>query len=189
VRLSQPRITPLTTEELSAEQAEVLAPLLDGGGSLLNIYATLARHPKALAGFLHWGRYILSRRNTLPARERELVILRTGFDCKCGYEWAQHVRIGQRVGLTEEEVARIKAGPDAEGWTPAESALLRAADDLVGTHAVSDATWQALSEYFDEQQRMDVVFTVGEYTQVSMFLNAFGVQLEPDLTADPDLAG
>jgi hypothetical protein len=34
---------------------------------------------------------------------------------------------------------------------------------------------------------MDVVFTVGQYTQVSMILNSFGVQLDPGQTLDPDL--
>ena len=34
---------------------------------------------------------------------------------------------------------------------------------------------------------MDVVFTTGQYTQVSMMLNSFGVQLDPGLTLDPDL--
>jgi 4-carboxymuconolactone decarboxylase len=188
VRLSQPRITPVPQEEWSAEQAEVLAAFTERG-PVLNIFATQARHPKALAAFLPWGGYILSRRNTLPVREREIVILRTGFDCKCGYEWTQHVPIGQRAGLTDEEVARIKAGPDADGWTPAEAALLRAADELVVTHAISDPTWQALTDNFEQQQCMDVVFTVGEYTQVSMMLNSFGVQLEDGLALDPDLAG
>ena len=36
---------------------------------------------------------------------------------------------------------------------------------------------------------MDAVFTVGQYTQVSMFLNTFGVQLDPGQTLDPGPAG
>jgi hypothetical protein len=34
---------------------------------------------------------------------------------------------------------------------------------------------------------MDLVFTVGQYTQVSMILNSFGVQLDQSQTLDPDL--
>ncbi len=34
---------------------------------------------------------------------------------------------------------------------------------------------------------MDVVYTAGQYTQVSMMLNSFGVQLDAGLTLDPDL--
>ncbi|MGH6971093.1 MAG: carboxymuconolactone decarboxylase family protein, partial [Caulobacteraceae bacterium] len=133
-----------------------------------------------------WGAYVLSRRNSLPAREREIVILRVGFLCKSGYEFAQHRRIGLSEGLTEAEIAKIKAGADA-GWSEADAALIRAADELVTNHFVSDAVWAQLSRHFDEKQRMDVVFTAGQYTQVSMFLNTFGVQLEGGQNVDPDL--
>ncbi|QKG70757.1 carboxymuconolactone decarboxylase family protein [Erythrobacter mangrovi] len=191
MRLPAPRIEPLEMDRLDEEQAAVLAPFADpankvGGGRVLNIFRTLARAPKALTGFLAWGNYILSRRNALPPREREIVILRTGWLCRSGYEFAQHRRIGLDCGLTAEEVERIKAGPGAPGWTPIEAAMLRAADELVADHFVSDATWAALAELGDKG-RMDIVFTVGQYTQVSMLLNSFGVQLEDGDEIDPDL--
>ena len=177
-------------ERLDEAQAEVLVPFADpdnkvGGGRVLNIFRTLAHAPKALAAFLGWGNYILSRRNALPEREREMVILRTGWLCRSGYEFAQHTRIGKICVLTDDEIARIKAGPDAPGWTPIESAMLRAADELVADHFVSDATWAALEE-LGNKGRMDLVFTVGQYTQVSMMLNSFGIQLEDGDMADTD---
>jgi alkylhydroperoxidase family enzyme len=188
MRLSAPRVAPLTDDELTPEQREALAPMTQGGRPALNIFRTLARAPKALARFNEWGSYVLSRRNSLPAREREIVILRVGFLCKSGYEFTQHTRIGLNEGLSEGEIARIKQGADA-GWSGADAALIRAADELVKDHFVSDATWAELSRHFDEKQRMDVVFTTGQYTQVSMFLNTFGVQLEPGATLDPELRG
>jgi alkylhydroperoxidase family enzyme len=192
MRLSAPRIAPVDLERLDAEQAAVLAPFTDpdnkvGGGEVLNIFRTLAHAPAALKAFLGWGNYVLSRRNSLPAREREIVILRTGWLCRSGYEFAQHRRIGLASGLSEDEIERIKAGPDAAGWSKIESAMLRAADELVRDHFVSDATWVALGGLGDKG-RMDLVFTVGQYTQVSMMLNSFGVQLEGPAQADPDLA-
>jgi alkylhydroperoxidase family enzyme len=188
MRLSAPRIAPLEDDELNDEQRAALAPMRAGGRPPLNIFRTLARAPKALARFNEWGAYVLSRRNSLPPREREIVILRVGYLCRSGYEFTQHTRIGLNEGLTEDEIARIKAGAEA-GWSDADAALIRAADELVRDHFVSDATWAALSRRFDEKQRMDVVFTAGQYTQVSMFLNTFGVQLDPGQTLDPDLKG
>jgi alkylhydroperoxidase family enzyme len=91
MRLKEPRIAPLSDAELSPEQAEALEPFRPG--PVLNIFRTLARAPKALKRFNDWGGYVLSRRNDLPSREREIVILRTGFLCRSGYEWTQHVRI------------------------------------------------------------------------------------------------
>jgi 4-carboxymuconolactone decarboxylase len=186
MRLSKPRIAPLQDGEMSDEQREALEPMAQGG-RVINIFRTLAHAPKALTRFQQWGAYVLSRRNSLPAREREIVILRTGYLCKSGYEFTQHTAIGLREGLSAEEIAAIKKGADAGNWTPAEQALIHAADELVRDFFVSDATWAALARHFDEKQCMDVVFTVGQYTQVSMFLNSFGVQLEPGAVLDPDL--
>jgi alkylhydroperoxidase family enzyme len=186
MRLSKPRITPLADAELTPEQAEALEAFRPG--PVLNIFRTLARAPKALTRFNTWGGYILSRRNDLPAKEREIVILRTGFLCKSGYEWTQHVRIGLREGLTEDEIARIKQGADA-GWSQEHAALIQAADELHRDQFITDDTWSALSRHFSQKQCMDVVFTAAQYTQVSMFLNTFGVQLDEGQTLDPDLKG
>ena len=51
------------------------------------------------------------------------------------------------------------------------------------------AAWTELGRHFTDKQRMDVVFTTGQYTQVSMILNTFGVQLDAGQTLDPDLKG
>ncbi len=185
MRLKDPRIAPITNDEMDPDQRAMLEAFF-GTGTIFNIFRTLAHAPEALKRFNQWGGYILSDRNSLPARERELVILRTGFLCSAGYEWAQHEVIGKRVGLTDDEIARIKAGPDADGWSAADAALLRATDDLVRDQFVSDASWAALDALSD-RQKMDLVFTVGQYTQVSMMLNSFGVQLDEGLALDPDL--
>jgi 4-carboxymuconolactone decarboxylase len=181
MRLDKPRIAPLAESELGSEQRAMLGERFKTG-KILNIFRTLLKAPKAYKAFMWWGGYILSDHNDLPPREREIVILRTGFNWKSGYEWAQHVRIGKDCGLTDEEIERIKAGPDAPGWTPIERAMLQATDELTGGGHVADA----LAE-LTEKQRMDLVMTVGQYSQVSMLLNSFGVQLDDDLELDPDL--
>ncbi|HEY9218272.1 MAG TPA: carboxymuconolactone decarboxylase family protein [Phenylobacterium sp.] len=186
MRLTAPRIKPVSDAELDADQKELLEPF---NGRVLNIFRTLVRAPKAMRGFMGWGNYVLSRRNELPAREREIVILRIGYLCKSGYEWTQHVPIGERAGLTKDEVARIKTGADAPGWSEADQALLRASDELHHDQFITPATWEALRRCFSEKQCMDVVFTAGQYTQVSMMLNTFGVQLDEGQTLDPDLKG
>ncbi|MDF2901728.1 MAG: carboxymuconolactone decarboxylase family protein [Phenylobacterium sp.] len=186
MRLKEPRIAPLQNADLDAEQQEIVAPM---GDRVLNIFRTMIQAPKAAKGFLAWGNYVLSKKNDLPPREREIVILRIGYLCKSGYEWTQHVPIGVRAGLTDDEVARIKGGADAGGWSPADQALLRAADELHHDQFITDATWAALKAHFTDKQCMDVVFTAGQYTQVSMILNSFGVQLDAGQTLDPDLKG
>ena len=116
-------------------------------------------------------------------------MLRTGFLCRSGYEWTQHVPIGRRAGLTDAEIVALKQGADAPNWSAADAALIRASDELHERQFIGDATWKALQAHFTPKQCMDVVFTAGQYTQVSMLLNTFGVQLDEGQTLDPQLKG
>jgi alkylhydroperoxidase family enzyme len=174
--------------DLSPEQEEALKPVRNGTMGVLNIFRTLVHSPKALTRFNEWGSYVLSRRNDLPAREREIVILRIGFLCKSGYEFTQHTRIALQSGLSADEIEKIKRGADA-GWSAADAALIRASDELHADQFVTDATWAELGRHVSQKQCMDVVFTAGQYTQVSMILNTFGVQLDQGQTLDPELKG
>ena len=187
MRLSSPRIMPMAETDIAPELLALLGPRFKSM-PVLNIFRTLALAPKAFRRFMAWGGYILSDANSLSARDRELVILRTGFNWRSGYEWAQHVRIGLDCGLTESEIERIKSGPGAPEWNDSDRSLLQATDELTADAFISDATWAALAD-FSEKQRMDLVMTVAQYTQVSMMLNSFGVQLDEDLTLDLDLSG
>ena len=89
--------------------------------------------------------------------------------------------IGKETGLTAEEIDRIKAGPNARGWSEADKLLLQATDELRKDAFVSDSTWQGLTKHFDKKQLMDLVFAVGQYNLVSMALNTLGVQLDDGL--------
>ncbi len=183
MRLTTPRIAPVGDPSMLTEEARDLL----GGTSLgpaVNIFRTFIHHPKLLKRWLVFGNHVLFK-STLPARERELLILRTGWRCRAEYEWGQHVVIGRAAGLTDSEIERVALGPDAAGWDPFDATLLRAADELHDDHIVSDATWSALGERYGTQQLMDLVFTVGQYTLVSMALNSFGVQLDPDVPGFP----
>ncbi len=186
MRLSKPRIAPLTDSEFTPEHIERLQKSRQKDGSILNIFRTLVRAPDAFRAFSWWSGYIMSR-NSLSPRDREIAILRVGWLCKSGYEWTQHHRIGLQSGLDAQEIERIKIGAGADGWSVAEKALLIAVDDLNRDHFVTNVAWSELSKHYSERQCMDLVFTVGQYTQVSMILNTFGIQVEDGQTVDPDL--
>lgn len=186
MRLSHARITPAQPADWTEEQRTLMQPLVDRKAEY-NVFKTLVTAPEAFRGFMAYGNYILSRANSLPRREREIAILRVGFLCKAGYEWAQHVLIGKRSGLSDAEIEAIKTGPDGDSWNAADRALLRATDELHADRFITDATWAALAEHWSERQRIDLILTVGQYTQVSMLLNSCGVQLDDWLTLDPDL--
>lgn len=184
MRLRTPRLPPLSDAELDPETRERF-----GGGPILNIFRTLAHHPKLMKRWLVFGNHVLAR-STLPPRERELAILRTGWLCRAGYEWGQHVGIARQSGVTDEEIERVADGPDAAGWSEADRALLRAVDELRADAFITDATWAALVQHFSKEQVLDLIFAVGQYQLVSMALNSLGVQPDsPDLPTLPVRSG
>ncbi|HVR30424.1 MAG TPA: carboxymuconolactone decarboxylase family protein [Thermoanaerobaculia bacterium] len=182
-----PRIQPLPESQWDPEITAVFSRenrAAPGDGRVLNIFRTLAHHPKLLKRWTVFGNHVLFK-STLPPRERELVILRIGWLCRSEYEWGQHVRIGREAGLTDEEIRRIPIGPDAKDWSPSDADLLRAADELHHDSRISDATWERLAARYDRQQMLDLVFAVGQYTLVSMVLNSCGVELDPGVEGFP----
>jgi 4-carboxymuconolactone decarboxylase len=183
MRLARPRVEPIPESEWSDAVREVL-PRSASPGRVLNIFATLARHPKLLKRWMVFGNHVLGK-STLPPRDREILILRIGWLCRSEYEWGQHAIIGRRVGLTDADMRRIIEGPSAPGWDPFEAALLKAADELRADAMIGDATWSALSARYDVPQLLDLVFTVGQYTLVSMALNTLGVQRDVGIEGFP----
>ena len=145
-----------------------------------NLLGTLARHPSLAMAFLSFNRHLLAN-STLSVRQRELMVLRVASLRRSDYEWAQHVILADRAGITADEIARVDEGPDAPGWSPVDRALLTATDELIDEGTVGDETWSTLSGEFDEQQLMDIVFTVGCYAMLATALRSFDVQPEPGL--------
>ena len=126
---------------------------------------------------------------TIPLRDKELLILRTAWLSRGDYIWGRHNLIGQGAGLTEAQIARVTAGPDADGWEDFDRALLRAADELHASRFISRPTWDALAARYSEEQLREVVLIVGNYTQLAMFQNTLGALLEPGVEGLPDDAG
>jgi 4-carboxymuconolactone decarboxylase len=145
-------------------------------GEVINLFKVLMQHPKLARSWAPFANYIIYEQ-TLPAREREILILRIGWLNQAQYEWEQHVLMGKNAGLTDDEIDRITKGPKA-GWDRHHAALIQAADDLFENSTVSDATWQTLSARYNTEQMIDAVFTISQYNLVSWVLNSFGVPLD-----------
>jgi 4-carboxymuconolactone decarboxylase len=182
-RLSKPRIAPVPRENWTAAEKTLLGPL-EREGRVYNVFTTMANHPDLARDWLTFASHVL-RHSTLPPRDREILILRIGWLCGSEYEWAQHVRIGKREGLSEDDLRHIRQGPDAAGASQHDRLLLKAVDELHADAFIGDETWKALAETYDTRQMMDLVFAVGQYNLVSMALNSFGVQLDPGLEGFP----
>lgn len=159
--------------------SELFAKGLRGpNGEIINIFGALGNHPEMMKRWLVFAGHVMSK-NTLSARDREILILRTGWNCRSRYEWGQHVLIALECGLTADEIEAVKSGASHSTWTDWEKLLLRAADELHDRFTLSDETWNALAARNTPEQMLDTVATVGQYHLVAMFLNSLRVPLDP----------
>jgi alkylhydroperoxidase/carboxymuconolactone decarboxylase family protein YurZ len=71
-------------------------------------------HPD-LTEFLRFNVHLLFN-STLPPRLRELAILRVAHRTDSAYEWMQHVKMGLREGLTEDDIAGVQRGEAADAF-------------------------------------------------------------------------
>jgi len=187
------RIAPLPPEEWSPETRERLESTVRRVAGLegraparpLPILTVIARHPTLLGPFLEFTG-TLATRGVLTRRDSELLALRVAWNCRSAFEWGHHVLYARAAGISDAEIARVAEREISREWTGRERALLAAADELHSRQRISDATWAALARDFDEAQRVEIPFIVGQYTMLSMVAESLGVPVEPELPKLPE---
>ncbi|HEU4700892.1 MAG TPA: carboxymuconolactone decarboxylase family protein [Conexibacter sp.] len=172
-----PRIAPGGRHEIGLVNAAIVRVLgaAAGGGEPPRVFTTLARHRRLFRRWL-WFAGALMPGGTLPRDEAELVILRVAHNAGSDYERVQHERLGRRAGLSADEIARVRIGPDAPGWAPRQALLLRAADELHAERRISDALWDALARVYEERELIELCLLVGHYEMLAMTLRSLEVQ-------------
>ncbi|MBA3807026.1 MAG: carboxymuconolactone decarboxylase family protein [Solirubrobacterales bacterium] len=172
------RIPPGTRAEIGAVNFAITRLLgAATGGAPPNLFTTLARHRSL---FRRWLRFAgaLMPGGLLPREDSELLILRVAHNCGCDYEWHHHERIALGVGLTAEEIQRVRRGPEGVDWSPRRAQLLAAADELHARHTISDTVWSQLDVLFSNEELIELCLLVGHYEMLAMTLNA--LQVAPD---------
>lgn len=173
-----PRIAPGGRREIGWVNAAIVRiAAIVVGRRAPNVFTTLARHRGLFRRWLLFAGGLMPG-GRLPRADTELVILRVAANTGCHYEWDHHARIGRRVGLTADEVERVRAGPDADGWSARQRLLLRAADQLHRERRIDDELWAALAAELDERRLIELCLLVGHYEMLAMTL--LSLQVAPD---------
>ncbi|MGB8391207.1 carboxymuconolactone decarboxylase family protein [Mycobacterium sp.] len=142
-----------------------------------DIIGLLVRHPEMARAFLTFNGFLLHR-GELPARLRELTILRVAQHHRSAYEWGQHVRMAPRNDISEEDIARLVRGND--GFEGVDRLVLDATDELLAEGHARWETWQALAESLGEHAAMEFIFVVGVYVLTAMAFGTWGLSPAPD---------
>jgi 4-carboxymuconolactone decarboxylase len=181
------RLTPLGAAQRTDEQRELLTAVL--GEDAPNLFSTLVRHPALYRKWLPFCLHLLTD-SAFPARERELLIIRTASLCGSAYELHHHVELGSEVGLTDPELAALN-GETTVDWSVRDRLLVAATDELHASHTIRDTTWHALSGLLNTEQLIELPMLVGHYVLLAGTLNSLGVpldsvQAEPNTVRYPD---
>ena len=159
-------------------------------GNGLRVSRTFRRHPAMVEARGQNPGYVLNpERSRLTPHDRELLILRTGWNAGSVYEWAKHVGSVGRARDHGLNPLWIAEGRDQSGWNANDLALIDAANEMFRDSMISDETWAGLASRYDTHQMMSIALTAARYRMVSMALNAFGVQPQPDDELFPVLEG
>ena len=143
----------------------------------VHLFTTLGQHRRLFWSWLPFAAVLLAF-GKLRRRDAELVILRVGHLRGCEYELQQHRRIAKRRGIDADTQAKIFQGPQADGLSGRDRALLGAVDELVDTRTLSSETWRSLSEHLERRQMIEFVTLVSQYDALAATLDALKVPLD-----------
>jgi len=174
------RIAPLTQEEMDADARVLIARLGASVGAeseehVTDYFRTMIKHPQLFRCQLEFGTALFQGK--LPARERELAILRIGWLLRAPYEWGAHLDVGRRCGVTEDEIERLIRGSAAPGWSEHDAAILRAVEQLLVDQSICDDTWATLASRWSEQQLIEFTIVVGQYVSNAYVQNTLRMRL------------
>lgn len=148
---------------------------VSGTAGAPNLFLTLGRHRPLFRGWLRFAGRLMPG-GKLPRRETELVIIRVALLRACTYELDHHVRLGRRAGVTADDVERLRAGADTEGWSPRERAILAAVDALHARRDLTDSEWDELRGHLDDREAIELLLLVGHYEMLATTITALRIE-------------
>ena len=181
--MTEARVPRLPVDEAKAAADEAGVP---DYMAELAIFQVLLNHPR-LACAVNDLLATMLWRGTLDPRLRELVIMRIGWLTASDYEWTQHWRVAQGLGVTAEDLLGVRDWQAYQAFGPAERAVLAATDDMVRDSAVSAESWAACEREFgaDKAVLIELVTTIGAWRMVASILHSLQVPLEDGVASWP----
>jgi alkylhydroperoxidase family enzyme len=180
-----PRLEPVSPDDAD-DRTRAAFERVGGYASAANpVLGTLMLHPDLAEIYMPFSDY-MKNQGCLSTRVRRLAIMRTAWNCGADFQWVAHSRYAKEAGVTKEEIARIAAGPDADGWGTGDVTVLRAADELYADDRIRTGTWRELSQLLDARSLVEFVMLVGNYRMIALLMNTVGIAPKED---PPNLPG
>jgi alkylhydroperoxidase family enzyme len=177
------RVPMLSQEDANAAAREVG---IRESMAQVNAYRVLLNNPQLAAGVNALLTTLLFTNKTIDVRLRELIIMRIGWVTGSMYEWTQHWRFADAVGIPPEDVVAVRDWRNSDRLTPADRAVLAAVDDTLEHGKISDAVWQECAEHVGgPAELVEMVVAIGNWSMFSQVLRSLEVPLEDGVEGWP----
>jgi 4-carboxymuconolactone decarboxylase len=179
------RFKPLKYDDMAPEQKTMVDHLLAGErGGVRGPFNVLLRSPEVGDLAAEFGGFMRFRTG-LPKDVSETIILMTGRFWMAQYEWIAHKALALQAGVKPQIVDAIAAGKRPSAMPPQIGVAYNFIDELLTTHQVTDATFQAAKDTFGEKGVVEMTGLSGWYSLVSMMLDVdrypLGPGVQPEL--------
>jgi alkylhydroperoxidase family enzyme len=148
-------------------------------GTPPNLYKALANHPQLVAAWTEFSKTLRHDTRT-PRALRELVILRGAQLMRSEYEWAQHLTMARKAGVTDAKIRSLSAWRTSPEFDAREKAAL-ALGEAVTKGAVSESVYTEAMRHFDHHDYVEIAIVAAFYAMVGRMIDAMGVELEPEM--------
>jgi|SRR5687767_4143902 len=148
-------------------------------GTPPNLYKALANHPRLVAAWTEFSKTLRHDTRT-PRALRELVILRGAQLMRSEYEWAQHLAMARKAGVSEAQIQHLASWKTSSHFDAREKAAL-ALGEAVTQGQVPQEIYAEAMKHFDHHDYVELAIVAAFYAMVGRMLDAMGVQLEPEV--------
>ena len=187
------RLRPVSKSEASPEIQQIYHdffgdrdPVAEPGtatGTPGDYWTTYALVPDILKASRDSLMMMLQPKRALPARLRELAILRAAIVGDSRFEYSQHMKVARMVGVSEDKLAAIKGWVTSDKFDPDERAVMATADEMVARNLIEDDTFAALKRHFTDAQIMEIVYVIALWRMHGMIVRALHLEYDDDTTS------
>jgi alkylhydroperoxidase family enzyme len=180
-------VIPPVDEPDSEELRELYERLAEAMGEhgVLNIFRIIAHNPRLLRQWLRLGTLLLSPGGlVLEPRLREIAILRVAQLCGSEYEFAHHIRIAQRAGLTEEEISTLQDYDESPHFSELDRAVIRFTDAAANLTPGAPGAAREMKRWLSDRELLELAFVAGHWGMLARVLVPLEVELDDTLAAE-----
>jgi 4-carboxymuconolactone decarboxylase len=171
------RVKLVQKEQAPSEIKELFQQIEDNGARVMNFYKVVANSPHVARNVIRLGNSLIGR-TTLSPKLRELTVMRIARLCDCEYEWVQHTPVALQSGVSQAQLDAIGSWKKSNDFSDEERAILQYVDEVAQNVKVTDATFETLKKYLNEQHIVEITLAIGWWGMLARLFVPLEVEVD-----------